>query len=381
MDTEGLSVICSGLGSFDEDNEGDIKYTKDNFCLDNLKDLLRFLRRDDPETRDVFKQVCKWNIVGKNLIPIIEYFQDDRNLVLNAVKVLVFLTMPIEASSKDDNLQLEYLWGIKSAFTSSDVVAVVVSLLEKPLENLECMAFSDDDWKLVQLVLTLFRNILAVQDISIHQKALGSANQLITLRDDFLERLFKENVMDLIIIITQHIGGSCPYLRRDNMLLLEIYHYIFMCQDPELIAKSMDDSKVDEVAKAGLDGLEHIMQEEAAKRRQARLHSSRHSQLGATFTRLTLDGSKTMCKGVPTSASCDKLLKPEKVHRGASKKVVKDYTQVPTTKRSLLEKLLLMQSVIVDIEKEHDSIQASDVLMFFHLAQFATSFQYHKAVM
>lgn len=51
---------------------------------DNLKDLLRFLRRDDPEKREVFKQICKWNTVGKDLIPIIEYFQEERNLVLNA---------------------------------------------------------------------------------------------------------------------------------------------------------------------------------------------------------------------------------------------------------------------------------------------------------
>lgn len=51
---------------------------------DNLKDLLRFLRRDDPQTREVFKQVCKWNIVGKDLIPILEHCLDDHNLVLNA---------------------------------------------------------------------------------------------------------------------------------------------------------------------------------------------------------------------------------------------------------------------------------------------------------
>lgn len=54
------------------------------YLADNLKDLLRFLRRDDPEKRDVFKQICKWNTVGKDLIPIIEYFQEDRSLVLNA---------------------------------------------------------------------------------------------------------------------------------------------------------------------------------------------------------------------------------------------------------------------------------------------------------
>jgi len=45
--------------------------------------------------------------------------------------------MPVEASSKDYNEQLDYLWGIKSAITSSNVIAIIVSLLEKPLENLE----------------------------------------------------------------------------------------------------------------------------------------------------------------------------------------------------------------------------------------------------
>ena len=99
-------------------------------------------------------------------------------------------------------------------------------------------AFTEDDWKLVQLVLTLFRNILAVQDILLHQKAGASATQYLSLRDEFLELLFRENVMDLILVLTQHIGGSCGYLRQDNLLLLETFHYIFMGQEPELIAKA-----------------------------------------------------------------------------------------------------------------------------------------------
>lgn len=53
------------------------------------------------------------------------------------MKVLVFLTMPIEPMSSDIPQQIEYLWGLKSAITSSDIVAVIVSLLESPLENLE----------------------------------------------------------------------------------------------------------------------------------------------------------------------------------------------------------------------------------------------------
>ncbi|KAG6575133.1 hypothetical protein SDJN03_25772, partial [Cucurbita argyrosperma subsp. sororia] len=123
-----------------------------------------------PQTRDVFKQVCKWNIVAKDLIPIIEYCQDDRNAVLNAVKILVFLTMPVEPTSNDIAQQIEYLWGLKSLITCCNVVAVAVSLLESPLENLDCETFTEDDWKLVQLVMTLFRNVLAIQEISLQQK-------------------------------------------------------------------------------------------------------------------------------------------------------------------------------------------------------------------
>lgn len=90
----------------------------------------------------------------------------------------------------------------------------------------------------MQLVLTLFRNILAVQEISQQQKAGGMAIQFVSLRDRFLELLFHENVMDIVLVITQHIGDSRSYLCHDNLLLLEIFHYIFMGQEPELIANA-----------------------------------------------------------------------------------------------------------------------------------------------
>lgn len=49
----------------------------------------------------------------------------------------MFLTMPIEPDSDDIPQQIEYLWGLKSSITFSNIVAVIVSLLESPLENLE----------------------------------------------------------------------------------------------------------------------------------------------------------------------------------------------------------------------------------------------------
>lgn len=91
---------------------------------------------------------------------------------------------------------------------------------------------------MVQLVLTLFRNVLAIQDISTQQKSGGSMIEFVFLRDRFLELLFKENIMEVILVLSQQVGGSCSYLRHDNLLLLETFYYIFMGQLPELIAKA-----------------------------------------------------------------------------------------------------------------------------------------------
>lgn len=99
-------------------------------------------------------------------------------------------------------------------------------------------SFTEDDWKLVQLVLTLFRNILAIQEITLGQKASGEATQLLCLADSFLELMFQENVMDLILVLTQHMDEPSGYLQQENLLLLEIFHYLFLGRDPELIARA-----------------------------------------------------------------------------------------------------------------------------------------------
>ncbi|KAL1342431.1 hypothetical protein AAHE18_09G157200 [Arachis hypogaea] len=393
MDMEGLSLICASLGTVEEDDQGNrIGYVKGEYCLDNLKDLLRFLRRDDPQTRDAFKQVCKWNKVSKDLIPIIEYYQEDRNLLLNAVKVLVFLTMPIEPGSTDIQQQLEYLWGLKSALTSSDVVAVVVSFLERPLENLEHDAFTEDDWKLVQLLLTLFRNILAVQEIPLQQSSAGFATEFLSVRDKFLELLFRENVMDILLVISQYVGGSSVYLQQDNLLLLEIFHYIFFGQDPVLIVKThLHGAKVEENSQASLNSLQSIMEEEKKKKNICSLNNfSRHSQFSGTFSRLTMDGSKAVLKGNPNS-SHNVMLKSKNITRAHAKKIAWDHPRFPPTKDKILELLqafisqflsggynVLMRSIREDIEKEHPAIQKSDVVVFFQVAEFVTSFQFHK---
>jgi hypothetical protein len=64
--------------------------------VDNMKDLQRFLRWDGPQRKEVFKKVCKWKIASRDLVPIIENYQTDHNLLIIAVIVLPFASLKFE---------------------------------------------------------------------------------------------------------------------------------------------------------------------------------------------------------------------------------------------------------------------------------------------
>ncbi|XP_020570997.1 protein timeless homolog [Phalaenopsis equestris] len=392
MNTEGLSSICSGLGIADEDDNGNVKgYTKTEYCLDNLKDLQRFLRRDDPQRRDVFKQTCRWNTVSRDLVPIIEHYQSDKNLVISAVKILVFLTMPVDSASEDVALQIEYLWELKAALTREVAMAVIVSILEEPLGNLESGTFTEDDWKLVQLVLTLFRNILAIQDITAQQKASGHATQFFHLTDRFLEIMFQENTMELILVLAQHIDDPNGFLRQDNLLLLEIFHYILLGREPELVAKAFTIKSKANAGSATSDSLRSIIKAEDEKRKLIKQRNAEcHQQFSGTFTRLAMDGSKMLFND-PASASTNGLAKVRKVQRGPMKKVASENRVLSLQEENILGLLhnflnqflhggynVLMQTIRDDIIKEQQEIQKSDIITYFQVIRFITAFHHKK---
>jgi hypothetical protein len=54
-----------------------------------------------------------------------------------AVKILVFLTMPVDPTSHQVAKQVEYLQHFKVAIVEGDAIAVIMSHLEEPLQNLE----------------------------------------------------------------------------------------------------------------------------------------------------------------------------------------------------------------------------------------------------
>jgi len=103
-------------------------------------------------------------------------------------------------------------------------------------------SLTDMDGKMFQLVLTLIRNLLAVDDPSspLVRASVVDGQQALYVKDALIERLFNENVMDLLLALTQHVGGEQPFLRQDNLLILEILNYLLASQTPDVIASARE---------------------------------------------------------------------------------------------------------------------------------------------
>ncbi|KAG0582042.1 hypothetical protein KC19_3G029100 [Ceratodon purpureus] len=390
MDTEHVTAVCTGLGSLREDlASGRDVYVKHADCLVNLKHLQRFLRRDDPQQRDIFMQLGKWNTIRQDVLPIIIHYRDDFDLVLNAVKVMVFLTMPIDPSSVDIPQQLQYLRQFKAAVLEDDAIGVIVSHLQDPLEHMESGTLTDMDGKMFQLVLTLIRNLLAVDDPSSpFVRASVADSQALYIKDALIERLFNENVMDLLLALTQHVGGEQPFLRQDNLLILEILHYLLSGQVPDVIASSRDRTQKQSKSQPSGAALEALMTKEREERRSRSFGGPRHSNFCGMFVRVGKDGSKTIITRNPYQSPLDNLFQKPEIKRGLVKKVATDLPlHVPSNStvcamlRGFADQLLegnynlLMQTIKSDIRSERNNVQSQDIVTFFAVANFFTAYQ------
>lgn len=79
-----------------------------------------------------------------------------------AVKVLVYLTMPVEPDSNSLAEQRSYLQAFKAPLLEGACLGVIVGIVMEPLAAHPDMG--EEDAQTVQLVLTLFRNMLRIAD-------------------------------------------------------------------------------------------------------------------------------------------------------------------------------------------------------------------------
>ena len=85
-----LESTCSALGT----NDGTGVYHKDEDCLECVKDLIRFLRRDDGNNHTLRRAIGSIGVVKCDLIPILRDHSSDADLFDMVLRLVVNLTSP-----------------------------------------------------------------------------------------------------------------------------------------------------------------------------------------------------------------------------------------------------------------------------------------------
>jgi timeless len=73
-----LLLVCSNLGMFRVEHEGEEPvFMRGEDCEDWIHDLQRAIRRDHAKQKLVAKQLGKWKILQKKLLPLVVNHQHD----------------------------------------------------------------------------------------------------------------------------------------------------------------------------------------------------------------------------------------------------------------------------------------------------------------
>lgn len=135
-----MESTCAALGSYDG-----VHYYKDPECLECVKDLIRFLRRDDA-THVIRRVLGNIGVVSTDLIPLLREYSNDEELFDLVLRLLVNLTgpelllfreeLPEEKVTRNYFIELQtYRQKYKQSFIDEKLWAILAQSLGKLLKK------------------------------------------------------------------------------------------------------------------------------------------------------------------------------------------------------------------------------------------------------
>ena len=134
---------------------------------------------------------------------------------------MVMLTMPADGKLRDPTEYMRRLALYKESFVNHDIISIIMGAAAGPLSRIG-MERSHHDIQVLELVLTLFRNLLSI------------VPDRPNINDEFLFALDKEHVLMLILHLSNQ--AEAPENARFPLLLLELIHLAFQAHDPFTLA-------------------------------------------------------------------------------------------------------------------------------------------------
>ena len=276
-----LESTCAALGSSDG-----VNYYKDDECIECVKDLIRFLRRDDA-SHLLRRSLGQIGVVNSDLIPLLRDYSSDEELFDLVLRLLVNLTgpelllfreeLPEDSVTRNHFIELQtHRQKYKKSFVEEKVWAVLAQSLGKLLKK-EYGDRSEEDGLVIERILILIRNILQVPpDVRGEKRTDDEAS----LHDQILWVLHKSGIEDLLLFI-----ASSDEETQYCLHVLEIISLMFREQDPKHLASANFQRSKEEKQQDEQELLKLRMRElEIQKQKFHQIKSSRHSRFGGTFT-------------------------------------------------------------------------------------------------
>ena len=228
LDEAHLLSLVSNVGRRDVDGF----YIPDEQCVETLQDVQKFLRQDNSTKQQVARQLLAWNFISKDLLPILRSHYANDKLVIHVVKLIVFLTMPTEASSHVTNVQQtqQYL-AIDAILDDLDATRAILRVLIDPLMNFDRGIIQPEALKRTELVFTFVRNIV----LASVQKVYGLDGNTSVREERMINWFYLCSVAD-IFVIAQEIEDKA--FRDVSFLLVEIVRCMCTCNTGKDISHS-----------------------------------------------------------------------------------------------------------------------------------------------
>ena len=211
-----LLSLVSNLGFKNRDDV----YVRDLECAESLQDIQRFLRQDQTPERRVAQQLIAWNLISKDLFPIIKHHAHERILILQVLKLLVYVTLPTEVEHCEFKAASRCTYQnavINIILDDTDATKVLLALMCDPLQQLQAgvLNLDPENLKVVELVFTLIRNIVLGATQPQHQASVNTAAREASL----LRWVFDCSISDLLIAVAQDVGNG--NMRETGFLVVE----------------------------------------------------------------------------------------------------------------------------------------------------------------
>ncbi|KAK2582183.1 hypothetical protein KPH14_004539 [Odynerus spinipes] len=274
-----LAATCAALGYYDGQ-----KYHLDKNCLDVIKDLIKYLKRDD-DTHTIRRYLGQTKVLQTDLIKIFIQHSDKSELWDVLLRLIINLTspalliyneeIPTEKTMRNFYLQIiSYLQSYKVALTDDQVWAMVNSRLTKIL-SIDPTERGEENEMIIERILALIKNILQVPPDENEKRTDSDA----TVHDQILFALHTSGIVDILLFIASNIKEQQYHLQ-----ILKIVSLMLRDQNANQLAMAGLQRSTIEKAKDEAQLLAMREKEKAEKFEKLKKYAgARHSRFGGTY--------------------------------------------------------------------------------------------------